>query len=197
MGRYRNLGCVQKLVSVRSELRYLKEAPLPHSPRTISFLTPSVLCFAYTATEHVLFFTETMSTQEFKQAPHKLLVIPGPIEVADDVLFANAHPAMSHVSPDFIPVFGDCIRMLREVLFAPTAQPVLTAGSGTDRRREKQYLPGCARSLGQVQLHVGRIAGHLLEARKTLHKWRRNMALNFLKELHHCGKQVRNRWRRL
>ncbi|GAK64453.1 PLP-dependent transferase [Moesziomyces antarcticus] len=72
-----------------------------------------------------------MSTQSFKQAPHKLLVIPGPIEVADDVLFANAHPAMSHVSPDFIPVFGDCIRMLREVLFAPNAQPVLTAGSGT------------------------------------------------------------------
>jgi alanine-glyoxylate transaminase/serine-glyoxylate transaminase/serine-pyruvate transaminase len=72
-----------------------------------------------------------MSTQSFKQAPHKLLVIPGPIEVADDVLFANAHPAMSHVSPEFIPVFGDCIRMLREVLFAPNAQPVLTAGSGT------------------------------------------------------------------
>lgn len=72
-----------------------------------------------------------MSTQEFKQAPHKLLVIPGPIEVADDVLLANAHPAMSHVSPDFIPVFGDCIRMLREVLFAPNSQPVLTAGSGT------------------------------------------------------------------
>ncbi|EPQ30391.1 uncharacterized protein PFL1_01917 [Pseudozyma flocculosa PF-1] len=72
-----------------------------------------------------------MSTQEFKQAPHKLLVIPGPIEVADDVLLANAHPAMSHVSPDFVPVFGDCIRMLREVLFSTEAQPVLTAGSGT------------------------------------------------------------------
>ncbi|TKY85746.1 hypothetical protein EX895_005286 [Sporisorium graminicola] len=72
-----------------------------------------------------------MSSQEFKQAPHKLLVIPGPIEVADDVLLANAHPAMSHVSPEFIPVFGDCIRMLREVLFAPNSQPVLTAGSGT------------------------------------------------------------------
>ncbi|SPO37465.1 probable AGX1 - alanine-glyoxylate transaminase [Pseudozyma flocculosa] len=53
-----------------------------------------------------------MSTQEFKQAPHKLLVIPGPIEVADDVLLANAHPAI-------------------EVLFSTEAQPVLTAGSGT------------------------------------------------------------------
>lgn len=41
--------------------------------------------------------------------------IPGPIEVADEVLFANAHPSMSHVSPDFIPVFGDTIRMIRSV----------------------------------------------------------------------------------
>ena len=39
--------------------------------------------------------------------------IPGPIEVADEVLFANAHPSMSHVSPEFVPVFGDCIRMIR------------------------------------------------------------------------------------
>jgi len=67
----------------------------------------------------------------FKQAPHKLLVIPGPIEVADEVLYANAHPSMSHVSPDFIPVFGDCIRMIREVLFTKDAQPFLISGSGT------------------------------------------------------------------
>jgi len=69
--------------------------------------------------------------EEFKQAPHKLLVIPGPIEVTDEVLFANAHPSMSHVSPDFIPVFGDCIRLTREVLFTKNAQPFLISGSGT------------------------------------------------------------------
>ncbi|KDN35051.1 hypothetical protein RSAG8_11889, partial [Rhizoctonia solani AG-8 WAC10335] len=51
--------------------------------------------------------------QSFKQEPHKLLVIPGPIEISDEVLYANAHPSMSHVSADFIPIFGDCIRMLR------------------------------------------------------------------------------------
>ncbi|KAI9066967.1 PLP-dependent transferase [Trametes sanguinea] len=67
-----------------------------------------------------------MST--FKQAPHN---IPGPIEVTDDVLLANAHPSMSHVSPDFIPVFGDCIRMIREVLFTADAQPFIISGSGT------------------------------------------------------------------
>jgi len=73
-----------------------------------------------------------MATQnEFKQAPHKLLVIPGPIEVADEVLYANAHPSMSHVSPEFVAAFGECIRMTREVLFSKDAQPFLIAGSGT------------------------------------------------------------------
>lgn len=38
---------------------------------------------------------------------------------------------MSHISPDFIPVFGDAIRMTREVLFTKDAQPFLIAGSGT------------------------------------------------------------------
>ncbi|CAE6369175.1 unnamed protein product [Rhizoctonia solani] len=69
--------------------------------------------------------------QAFKQEPHKLLVIPGPIEIADEVLYANAHPSMSHVSADFIPVFGDCIRMLRQVLYTKDGQPFLVAGSGT------------------------------------------------------------------
>ncbi|KIM82940.1 hypothetical protein PILCRDRAFT_819739 [Piloderma croceum F 1598] len=71
------------------------------------------------------------SVQDFKQVPHKLLVIPGPIEVSDEVLFANAHPSMSHVSLEFVPVFGDCIRMMREVLYTKDAQPFLIAGSGT------------------------------------------------------------------
>lgn len=70
-------------------------------------------------------------TTDFKQQPHKLLVIPGPIEFSDSVLGANAAPGMSHVSPAFIPVFGDCIRMLRKVLYAPKGQPMLIAGSGT------------------------------------------------------------------
>ncbi|KAF9462961.1 PLP-dependent transferase [Collybia nuda] len=61
----------------------------------------------------------------------RLLVIPGPIEVADEVLFANAHPSMSHVSPEFVPVLGQCIRMIRDVLFTKDAQPFLISGSGT------------------------------------------------------------------
>lgn len=38
------------------------------------------------------------------------------------VLYANAHPSMSHVSPDFIPVFGDCIRMIRQVAADSSAE---------------------------------------------------------------------------
>ncbi|GAA5948626.1 hypothetical protein JCM21900_005194 [Sporobolomyces salmonicolor] len=67
----------------------------------------------------------------FVQAPHKLLSVPGPVEVSDEVLYANAHPSMSHVSPAFAPVFGDCIRMLRKTLYTESAQPFIIAGSGT------------------------------------------------------------------
>ncbi|OCH91000.1 PLP-dependent transferase [Obba rivulosa] len=75
-------------------------------------------------------FTSTIMAG-FKQEPHKLLVIPGPIEVSDEVLYANAHPSVSHMSADFSSVFGDCIRMTREVLYTTTAQPFLISGSGT------------------------------------------------------------------
>ncbi|KAJ7623445.1 pyridoxal phosphate-dependent transferase [Roridomyces roridus] len=65
---------------------------------------------------------------EFKQAPHKLLVIPGPIEVSDEVLYANARPSNSHVAPDFVQVFGDCIRRF---VISTAGQPFLISGSGT------------------------------------------------------------------
>ncbi|TNY24380.1 PLP-dependent transferase [Rhodotorula diobovata] len=72
-----------------------------------------------------------MSTQQFTQLPHKLLSVPGPVEVSDDVLLANAHPSMSHVSPAFAPVFGNCLRMLRQLLYTESGQPFIIAGSGT------------------------------------------------------------------
>ncbi|RXK39905.1 alanine-glyoxylate transaminase/serine-glyoxylate transaminase/serine-pyruvate transaminase [Tremella mesenterica] len=75
-----------------------------------------------------------MSEAKFQQAAHKLLVIPGPIEFSDEVLYANATPGTAYTSPAFIPIFGDCLRMLRKVLFAEERkdnQPFLVAGSGT------------------------------------------------------------------
>ncbi|WVR06798.1 hypothetical protein IAU60_003834 [Kwoniella sp. DSM 27419] len=71
---------------------------------------------------------------DFKQAEHKLLVIPGPIEFSDPVLLANATPGTAHTSPAFIPVFGDALRLLRDVLLSKPesgSQPILIAGSGT------------------------------------------------------------------
>ena len=38
---------------------------------------------------------------------------------------------MGHTSAEFIPVFGDCIRMIRDVLYTKDAQPFLISGSGT------------------------------------------------------------------
>jgi len=38
---------------------------------------------------------------------------------------------MSHVSPAFAPVFGNCIKLLRKVLYTESGQPFLVAGSGT------------------------------------------------------------------
>ncbi|KAN0121203.1 Pyridoxal phosphate-dependent transferase [Russula decolorans] len=54
-------------------------------------------------------------------------LIPGPIEV----LYANAHPSVSHMSANFTAIFGESIRMTREVVRTTTAQPFLISGSGT------------------------------------------------------------------
>ncbi len=60
-----------------------------------------------------------------------LLMIPGPIEFEPAVLQALGAPTTSHVSPDFIDVFGRAIERMREVWQAPTGQPFVLAGSGT------------------------------------------------------------------
>ncbi|KAF9963008.1 Dynamin-like GTPase that mediates homotypic ER fusion [Modicella reniformis] len=63
-------------------------------------------------------------------APHKLCMIPGPIEFHEDVLQAMSTPATSHVAPTFIPVLGESIELLRNILFT-SGQPFIIAGSGT------------------------------------------------------------------
>ncbi|KAH8554891.1 pyridoxal phosphate-dependent transferase [Umbelopsis sp. PMI_123] len=63
--------------------------------------------------------------------PHKLCMIPGPIEFHEDVLNAMSTPATSHVDPLFVPIFGESIELLRKVLLTKDAQPFVVAGSGT------------------------------------------------------------------
>ncbi|KAI0372731.1 PLP-dependent transferase [Pilatotrama ljubarskyi] len=99
--------------------------------RAVSSSSPSAALRLSPALSRSLRPRGSLAMSSFKQEPHKLLVIPGPIEVTDEVLYANAHPSMSHVSPEFIPVFGDCIRMIREVVATADAQPFIISGSGT------------------------------------------------------------------
>lgn len=58
-------------------------------------------------------------------------MIPGPIEFEPEVLQAIGAPTTSHVAPNFINSFGNCLEMMREVWQSPTGQPFIIAGSGT------------------------------------------------------------------
>ncbi|KAG2202864.1 hypothetical protein INT46_007544 [Mucor plumbeus] len=61
----------------------------------------------------------------------KICMIPGPIEFHEDVLAAMGTPATSHVDPNFVPIFGETIEMVRKVVISETAQPFIVSGSGT------------------------------------------------------------------
>ncbi|KAL5525933.1 hypothetical protein ACEPAG_7271 [Sanghuangporus baumii] len=64
---YLVVGAQRKMVVYSwkdGEAQEVKEAPLPHSARVIAFIKPNVLCLAYTASDHVLFYLETMTAAE-------------------------------------------------------------------------------------------------------------------------------------
>ncbi|CAB5392843.1 unnamed protein product [Rhizophagus irregularis] len=65
------------------------------------------------------------------QKDHKLCMIPGPVEFHEDVLTSMSTLATSHVSPAFIPVFGESIQLLRKVFLTEKGQPFVVSGSGT------------------------------------------------------------------
>ena len=60
-----------------------------------------------------------------------LLMIPGPIEFEPAVLAALGAPTTSHVAPDFIEVFGQCLEQMRQVWLCPSGQPFIVSGTGT------------------------------------------------------------------
>ncbi len=60
-----------------------------------------------------------------------MLDYKGPVEFHEDVLTSMSKKAMSHVSPAFIPVFGESIELLRKVFFTKKGQPFVVSGSGT------------------------------------------------------------------
>jgi alanine-glyoxylate transaminase/serine-glyoxylate transaminase/serine-pyruvate transaminase len=61
----------------------------------------------------------------------KLLMIPGPIEFTPEVLRAMGMPTTSHLAPNFIDMFDQALKRLREVFMCPSGQPFIIAGSGT------------------------------------------------------------------
>ncbi|KAJ3506301.1 hypothetical protein NMY22_g17296 [Coprinellus aureogranulatus] len=61
---YLLVGCRRKAVLYTwkdGEAQEVKEAALPHSARTISFLNPDCACFAYSPTEYAIFTLSTMT----------------------------------------------------------------------------------------------------------------------------------------
>ncbi|WP_299779396.1 alanine--glyoxylate aminotransferase family protein [uncultured Formosa sp.] len=61
----------------------------------------------------------------------KLLMIPGPIEFEPEVLQAMSIATDSHVSPNFIEVFGNSLELMRKVWKSPKGQPFIISGTGT------------------------------------------------------------------
>ena len=73
--------------------------------------------------------TTKMSTQE----SHPSLLIPGPIEISDEVSQSMSHYAQSHVGQPFVNTFGETLTLLRDLFqtMNPSSQPFVLAGSGT------------------------------------------------------------------
>jgi alanine-glyoxylate transaminase/serine-glyoxylate transaminase/serine-pyruvate transaminase len=60
-----------------------------------------------------------------------LLMIPGPIQFDPAVLRALSEPTLSHVSPEFVEIFGATLADVRKVFLSTDGQPFVIAGSGT------------------------------------------------------------------
>ncbi|KAL2399914.1 Alanine-glyoxylate aminotransferase 1 [Exophiala dermatitidis] len=67
------------------------------------------------------------------QPPHPTLLIPGPIEISDEVSQSMGHYAQSHVGQPFVNTFGETLTLLRDLFQTtnPASQPFIIAGSGT------------------------------------------------------------------
>lgn len=74
-----------------------------------------------------------MSTHPGLQEAHPTLLIPGPIEVTDEVSQAMSRFAQSHVGQPFVNTFGETLSMTRDLFQTknPKSQPFVLAGSGT------------------------------------------------------------------
>ncbi|CAN3355112.1 alanine--glyoxylate aminotransferase 1 [Diutina catenulata] len=68
------------------------------------------------------------------QAPHPLVMIPGPVEFSDEVLEAMSTPPSAHTGAAFTKTFSEVLRKTRLVFgneAAAGGQPLVVSGSGT------------------------------------------------------------------
>lgn len=61
----------------------------------------------------------------------KLLMIPGPIEFEPEVMQCMAVPTPSHIAPNFIDVFANSLKLMKDVWQCPSGQAFIIAGTGT------------------------------------------------------------------
>ena len=69
-----------------------------------------------------------------KQAPHPLVMIPGPVEFTDEVLDAMKTPPQAHTGPAFTKTFSEVLRKVRLVFGnekTAGGQGIVVSGSGT------------------------------------------------------------------
>lgn len=72
-----------------------------------------------------------MEVQVKVMSERELLMIPGPIQFDPAVLRAMSAPCLSHVSPEFVEIFGETLAAVRQVFLSDDGQPFVIAGSGT------------------------------------------------------------------
>jgi alanine-glyoxylate transaminase/serine-glyoxylate transaminase/serine-pyruvate transaminase len=58
-------------------------------------------------------------------------MIPGPVEFEPKVIQALSQNTTSHIAPNFIQLFKESLKMMREVWLAKSGQPFIISGSGT------------------------------------------------------------------
>jgi Vam6/Vps39-like protein vacuolar protein sorting-associated protein 39 len=79
-------GCRRKVVIYTykdGELQQTQESPLPHSPRTITFMSDWVVCFAYTTTDFVRFDLRKLAVGDVSFPPPVTTTVgSGPTGVA-------------------------------------------------------------------------------------------------------------------
>ncbi|KAJ1501308.1 hypothetical protein HMI56_003321, partial [Coelomomyces lativittatus] len=73
-----------------------------------------------------------MTNSTHSSSMPSLCMIPGPVEIHENVISSMASPATSHVDPLFIQKFSEIFGMLRKIFHASSStQPFIVAGSGT------------------------------------------------------------------